>query len=42
MINDIVSMILKKKIMTLKNLVEMKQMTWNYPKFDLQKLLETM
>ena len=35
-------MILKKKIMTLKNLVEMKQMTCNYPKFDLQKLLETM
>ena len=35
-------MTLKKKIMTLKSLVEMKQMAVNDPKCDLQKSLDTL
>ena len=39
---SIKNMTLKNKIMTLKNLIEMKQMTLNDPKFDIKKLLDTL
>ena len=39
---SIKNMTLKNKITTLKNLIEMKQMTLNDPKFDIQKLLDTL
>ena len=39
-IMNIIKMILKHKITTLKNLIKMRQMTLNYPKYDIKKLLE--
>ena len=39
---NIVHMTLKKKIMTLKNLVKMRQMTLIDPKFNLPKSLDTL
>ena len=39
---SIKNMTLKNKITTLKNLIEMKQMTLNDPKFDIKKLLDTL
>ena len=37
-----VNISLKKKITTLESPSEMRQMTFNYPKFDLKKSLETL
>ena len=39
---SIKNMTLKNKITTLKNLIEMKQITLNDPKFDIKKLLDTL
>ena len=39
---SIVSMTLKKKVTTLKNVIEMSQMTLNVPKFDLKISLDTL
>ena len=39
---NIVNMTLKNKITTLKNLIEMNQMTVNNPKFDVKKLLDSL
>ena len=39
---NIVNMTLKNKITTLKNLIEMNQMTVTNPKFDVKKLLDSL
>ena len=39
---NIINMIMKNKIITLTNLIEMKQMTPNDPKFDIKKSLGTL
>ena len=39
---NVINMALKNKIMTLKNLIEMKEMTLNDPKFDIKKSLDTL
>ena len=39
---NIVNTTLKNKITTLKNLIEMNQMTVNNPKFDVKKLLDSL
>ena len=39
---NIINTTLKNKIMTLKNLIEMRQMTLNDPKFDIKKSLDTL
>ena len=39
---DIINMTLKKKITSLKNLIEMRQITLNDPNFDIKKSLDTL
>ena len=39
---DIINMTLKKKITSLKNLIEMRQIALNDPKFDIKKSLDTL
>ena len=39
---NIINMTLKNKITTLKNVIEMRQMTLNDPKFDIKKSLDTL
>ena len=39
---NIINMTLKNKIMTLKNLIEMRQMSLKDPKFDNEKSLDTL
>ena len=39
---NIINMTLKSKITTQKNLIEMRPMTLNYPKFDIKKSLDTL
>ena len=39
---NIINMTLKNKIIALKNLIEMKQITLNDPKFDMKKSLDTL
>ena len=39
---NIVNVTLKNKIMTLKKFIEMRQMTLNYPKFDIKKSRDTL
>ena len=39
---NIINITLKNKVMTLKNLIEMRQITLNDSKFDIKKLLGTL
>ena len=39
---NIINMTLRNTIMTLKNFIEMKQITVNNPKFDIKKSLDTL